>query len=434
MTYDEAVEYIHSVSWKGSVPGLSRITELCKRLGDPQKKLRFIHIAGTNGKGSVSAMLYSVLNAAGVRAGLFTSPYLVKFNERMSALGHDISDSELASVVEAVRPAADSMEDRATEFELITACAFEYFVRKGCDTVVLECGMGGRLDSTNVIGAPVISAITNIALDHTGYLGDTEEKIAAEKAGIIKGSPVVCGTVGSGAEDVIRKKCADAGSPLVFSRDADISDVRLGRDGISFTFEGEDFYVPLCGMYQTENIRTVLCALRLLRQAGYCIGNGALRRGLASVRWKGRFETLSTSPLVIFDGAHNPDGARFTEKTFSALYPGERAVIVTGVMADKDYRDIADSFSRICDRAFTISPNNPRALGAAAYADALSEAGIYASPCKNAEEALSGAVEEAARTSSPVLCAGSLYMYAEIVSALAALGLGSEKSEQPEAK
>ena len=306
MTYDEAVEYIHSVSWKGSVPGLSRITELCKRLGDPQKKLRFIHIAGTNGKGSVSAMLYSVLNAAGVRAGLFTSPYLVKFNERMSALGHDISDSELASVVEAVRPAADSMEDRATEFELITACAFEYFVRKGCDTVVLECGMGGRLDSTNVIGAPVISAITNIALDHTGYLGDTEEKIAAEKAGIIKGSPVVCGTVGSGAEDVIRKKCADAGSPLVFSRDADISDVRLGRDGISFTFEGEDFYVPLCGMYQTENIRTVLCALRLLRQAGYCIGNGALRRGLASVRWKGRFETLSTSPLVIFDGAHNP--------------------------------------------------------------------------------------------------------------------------------
>lgn len=131
MTYDEAVEYIHSVSWKGSVPGLSRITELCKRLGDPQKKLRFIHIAGTNGKGSVSAMLYSVLNAAGVRAGLFTSPYLVKFNERMSALGHDISDSELASVVEAVRPAADSMEDRATEFELITACAFEYFVRKG---------------------------------------------------------------------------------------------------------------------------------------------------------------------------------------------------------------------------------------------------------------------------------------------------------------
>ena len=187
-------------------------------------------------------------------------------------------------------------------------------------------------------------------------------------------------------------------------------------------------------MYQTENIRTVLCALRLLRQAGYCIGNGALRRGLASVRWKGRFETLSTSPLVIFDGAHNPDGARFTEKTFSALYPGERAVIVTGVMADKDYRDIADSFSRICDRAFTISPDNPRALGAAAYADALSEAGIYASPCKNAEEALSGAVEEAARTSSPVLCAGSLYMYAEIVSALAALGLGSEKSEQPEAK
>ena len=410
MTYDEAVEYIHSVSWKGSVPGLSRITELCKRLGDPQKKLRFIHIAGTNGKGSVSAMLYSVLNAAGVRAGLFTSPYLVKFNERMSALGHDISDSELASVVEAVRPAADSMEDRATEFELITACAFEYFVRKGCDTVVLECGMGGRLDSTNVIGAPVISAITNIALDHTGYLGDTEEKIAAEKAGIIKGSPVVCGTVGSGAEDVIRKKCAAAGSPLVFSRDADISDVRLGRDGISFTFEGEDFYVPLCGMYQTENIRTVLCALRLLRQAGYCIGNGALRRGLASVRWPGRFDVRRKDPLFIIDGGHNPQGVRAAVESVRAYFVDKKINLLVGILADKAHGEMAEELAKIADRVICIAPPSPRALPAEALAEEFCEAGANARAANSIKEG----VKIALSYKKPVLVIGSLYSYNDV--------------------
>ena len=231
------------------------------------------------------------------------------------------------------------------------------------------------------------------------------------------------------------KKCADAGSPLVFSRDADISDVRLGRDGISFTFEGEDFLCSaLRDSRQTENIRTVLCALRLLRQAGYCIGNGALRRGLRLRPLEGQIRNPEhVSARHIRRRAQSRRRA-LHRKTFSALYPGERAVIVTGVMADKDYRDIADSFSRICDRAFTISPNNPRALGAAAYADALSEAGIYASPCKKRRRsALRCRRRSRAHVISRALCGIALHVRRDCLGARLPRARFGE-SEQPEAK
>ena len=198
MTYEQALDYIHSVCWKGSRPGLSRITELMEKLGNVQNHLKFIHVAGTNGKGSTSAMLASTLQRAGYRTGLFTSPFIVRFNERMRIDGVDIDDQELADITEYIKPFAESMADVPTEFELITAIALLYFERNGCDYVVLECGMGGRLDSTNIISPEcvVLSIITGIAMDHTAFLGDTAEKIAAEKAGIIKpGVPVLFGGV-----------------------------------------------------------------------------------------------------------------------------------------------------------------------------------------------------------------------------------------------
>lgn len=422
MNYDEALRYIHSVCWKGSIPGLERISKLCELLGNPQNKLRFIHVAGTNGKGSVSAMLYSILNKAGYRVGLFTSPYLVDFRERMSALGEDISREELCRVVERVRPYADSMEDSPTEFELITACAFEFFVRKGCDTVVLECGMGGRLDSTNVIEAPEISVITNIELDHVGYLGDTHEKIAAEKAGIIKGTPAVCGEVSKGAESVIQERCESVSSPLAFSRDVVLSDEKFTPDEFSFTYKDTPLFVPLCGLYQSKNVRTVLACVEILRERNYQISDGALSEGLSSVVWRARFETLCKNPRIIFDGAHNPDGARYTKATFSLLYPDKRAILVTGVMADKDHGEIASSFAEISHRAFTLTPDNPRSLSAEDYARELRGAGIDATACKDALSAVRCAVEEASED-TPILCAGSLYMYGEIVSACEGLGL-----------
>ena len=196
MTYQEALDYIHSVCWKGSRPGLERTIELTERLGRPQDTLKFIHVAGTNGKGSTSAMLASILQQAGYKVGLYTSPFILRFNERMRINGEDVPDEELAQITALVRPHADAMEDTPTEFELITAIALCYFARNHCDYVVFEVGMGGRLDSTNVIAAESVAAsvITGIAMDHTAFLGDTPEKIAAEKAGIIKANvPVVYG-------------------------------------------------------------------------------------------------------------------------------------------------------------------------------------------------------------------------------------------------
>jgi len=420
MTYQEALAYIHSVSWKGSMPGLERISELCSLLGEPQKKGRFIHVAGTNGKGSVSAMTASILKSSGYRTGLFTSPYLVDFCERMAVDGEYISHDDLIKVTERVKPYADRMAESPTEFELITAIAFEYFLYKKCDITVLECGMGGRLDSTNVIDPPVASVITNIALDHVSFLGNTPVLIANEKAGIIKrGSDTVFGGGRDEVEEVFIRKCNETGSAFINAeKEILLDDLHSSPEGISFKYKGKEYFVPLCGGYQKMNIRTVLALVESLRRQGYDITDEALRNGLAAVQWRGRFETLSSDPKVIFDGAHNPDGAAFTASTFNSLYPGKKAILVSGVMADKEYDIMAESFKKTADRAFVFKPDNPRALDAREYGNALKDKGIDAIPCSSPREALSLALSEAVASGSPVLCAGSLYMYGEILSAL----------------
>ena len=253
MTYKEALEYIHSVTWMGSRPGLSRITELCEKMNNPQNSLRFVHVAGTNGKGSFSCMLAEILSAAGYRVGLFTSPFIKDFNERIRVNGENIADEELAEVTEYVRGFAETMEDLPTEFELITAIALEYFRRRACDIVVLEVGMGGRLDSTNIIKTPVLSVITEISLDHTAMLGDTVEAIAAEKAGIIKpGIPVVVGETGGNAEvrEVFATKALETRSPICFADEA----------------EPPHRETQLKGFCQEKNTSTILSALEFLKE------------------------------------------------------------------------------------------------------------------------------------------------------------------------
>ena len=238
MTYEEALEYIHGISWCFCKPGLERIAELCGRLGNPQNSLRFIHVAGTNGKGSFCAMTEAILRSEGYKVGLFTSPYIRTFNERMRVDGENISDDELAEITEYVRPFADAMTDKPTEFELISAVAFEYFKRNNCDVVVLEAGMGGRLDSTNVIEKSLLSIITGIALDHTAFLGDTVEKIAAEKAGIIKqGCPVLFGGEDEAAERVICERAAEMNAPFSIVDRSTLVLQSQTLDGTIFDFE-----------------------------------------------------------------------------------------------------------------------------------------------------------------------------------------------------
>ncbi len=420
MTYQEALHYIHSNFWQGSKPGLSRTRTLLGRLGDPQNKLKFIHVAGTNGKGSFCSMLSSILIQAGYRVGTYTSPYILRFNERMKVGGCDIPDETLARLTEKIRPLADGMEDKPTEFELITAIAMEYFYEEQCDVVVLECGMGGRLDSTNVVENVLLSVITGIALDHTAFLGDTEEKIAAEKAGIIKkGVPVLyCGKVGS-AKKVIEEKAKEVGVPFYT---VDRSELVLKKQELSGTIfdlkERKDVFLPLLGSYQLENCQNVLTAVDLLLRLGLKIPDDAIKEGLRVVKWPARYEIIHSYPTVLFDGGHNPEGVDSAVKSTKTYFGEEKLLILTGVMADKDYPYMVSRMAEVAKEAYCITPMNPRALKAEALAEIFEKNGVAARTYDTPKAALTAAMEKAKKEGFSVLCLGSLYMYCEIYEAM----------------
>ena len=420
MRIEEALEFIHSVNWTFCKPGLERTAELTKRLGNPQNSLKFIHVAGTNGKGSFCSMLSSVLKNQGYCVGLYTSPYIKCFNERMQVNNVPISDTELAEITEMIKPVADSMEDKPTEFELVTAIAFEYFKRHRCDYVVLECGLGGRLDSTNIISTPVLSVITGIALDHTAILGDTVEKIAKEKAGIIK-CGVPCLWCGSSKEalDVIAEQARIENAPLYTVVRSGVNVKKATLDGTFFDFEDfEDVKISLLGEYQVQNACNVLSAVKILKKQGVEISDQSIYSGLYEARWHARFEILSREPLVIFDGAHNPEGVCSCVDSIKKYFGQERVVVVTGVMADKDYRFIAHKIGEVAKSVVCLTPNNPRALNSKEYAQVFSDMGIDAHAFDTVSLAVSFAVAEGLKTGAAVACLGSLYMYSEVEEAL----------------
>ncbi len=419
MTYDEAIDYIHGISWTFCKPGLDRIERLCERLGHPERGLKFIHVAGTNGKGSFSSMLSEILLAAGYKVGLYTSPYIVEFGERIRYLGENISEDMLAEVTEYVKPIADSMEDKPTEFELICAIAFEYYKRVGAEVVVLEAGLGGRLDSTNIIRNPLLSVITGIALDHTAILGDTVEKIATEKAGIIKdNAPVLYGGEDDVARAVIRGVACERGSDF---SDVDYSALNIksaSLDGTVFDYkEHEDVKIALLGMYQPRNAAVVLEAVDTLRKSGMEISEEAVKQGLLRARWLARFEIVSREPLIIFDGAHNPQGIEGAVSSIERYFD-EKVYALTGVLADKDYEKIALTLSRVAERAYTITPDNPRALSAENYAEVLRARGIEAYPYGSIAEAVESAYDAAKSAGKPLVCLGSLYTYGDVIKAI----------------
>ncbi len=422
MNYTEALAYIHSVSGHFCKPGLERITALCDALGHPERNLRFIHVAGTNGKGSFCAMTESILRAAGYRTGLYTSPYIKEFNERMRVNGENISDGELVELTELVRPIADRMEDKPTEFELITAIAFLYFERHNCDVIVLEVGLGGRLDSTNIIPSPLLSVITGIDFDHTDLLGDTIEKIAAEKGGIIKtGCPVLYGGNDPAAHDTLQG--------IANERNADFFTVKQDRLQINrFSTEGTNFDfgtltsldLPLLGSYQPRNAATVLTALEILNQTGALrISETAIRQGFSSVVWHARFEKLNDSdPAIFFDGSHNPQGIAAATETVETYFPNQKVTILTGVMRDKNFEVMIRSIGRIAHQVITVTPSNPRSLPAEEYAEHFRTQGISAQSCTSIQDAAKKAIVIAKESHTPLVCLGSLYLYGELSDAI----------------
>ena len=362
----EALSYIHNVDWRGKRATLSRVRELLGRMGDPQRRLRFVHIAGTNGKGSTAAITASILQAAGYRTGLFTSPYLTRFSERMRVNGEEITPGELEEITAFVRPHAEAMDDHPSEFDLVTCIGMEFFARRGCDIVVLEVGMGGRLDSTNVIDPPEVAVITAIGLDHMQYLGDTVEKIAAEKAGIIKrGSAAVVAAQQQSIIDVIAARCAQEEVPLTVADPAQLfSDCRTTLDGERFCYRGKEMLLSLIGVHQRQNAAAAVETAQRLAARGWKISPEAIQKGLQSARWAGRFELMQREPVFIVDGGHNPQCIQALVKNIQDYLPGRPLTILTGVLADKDYNCMYRNVEPYAKEFITITPGNPRALNA----------------------------------------------------------------------
>lgn len=381
----DPIAYINEPRWQQVRPGLERITDLLDRMGRPQDNLRFVHVAGTNGKGSTCAYVASALQVAGYRTGLFTSPYIIEFGERIRVDGENISLDDLREVTLFVREYAEAMAEATgehpTEFELMTAVAFEHFARSQCEIVVCEVGLGGRLDSTNVIVDPEVCVITNIGLDHTDLLGDTPAKIAAEKAGIIKpGVPVIAYPQQlDGAEDVIREKAHECGCELVvpdFSK-LSLRDVKGGTR--SFVYDGLTCRTRLLGTYQPNNAVMAIEALRALRKRGWNVDDGAIALGILDTSWPGRFEIVEEGrgcAAVVVDGGHNPQGAVVLAQSLFDVFEGKRIVFLMSVLADKDYRSMILPVAPLGNAWVCVtSPNVGRALSgddlAAAVRDVL---------------------------------------------------------------
>jgi len=413
---NQAIAYLTHGDWHNSRLGLDRMRELLARLDNPQDELCYVHVAGTNGKGSICIMAASVLVAAGYKVGLYTSPYINRFNERIQINGSPISDEALVAFTERVKKEADEMADHPTEFELITAIAFLYYFEAGCDIVVLEVGMGGRLDATNIIGSPDVAVISPVNLDHTKELGDTVEKIAVEKAGIIKaGCHVVSSPQLPGVAKVLREISTARGASIeqIDSRDVVITSNTL--DGIRFDYKDiEGLELQLLGDYQPQNTAVVISIMYVLRSYGWNINQDAIRSGLKSARWPARFEILQRKPWFIVDGGHNPQCVEKLVDNLLAYFPNKKVSFITGVMADKDFETMFAKIVPLAKRIFTVTPDNPRALSSedlAAYFCARGVTDVI--PCNSVEQGVSKALrlEEA----DGLICAfGSFYMAGSI--------------------
>ncbi len=411
MTENEALKYIHSLLRFGSKPGLERIEKVLGVLGNPQENVKIVHVAGTNGKGSTSAYISSVLCKAGYKTGLYTSPFITCFNERIRLNGENISGDDLAYYTDLIKSASDGIlgeNDPLTEFEFITALAFKYYSDKKTDVVVLEVGLGGRLDATNVIKSPAVSVITKIDLDHTGVLGDTVEQIAFEKCGIIKqGCPVVSSAENKGkAEKVICSVAASLSSELVVAPCADeIKSITV--DGSEFVTKGETYRLALSGKHQITNALTAITAISVAFPE---ISVETVKKGVLTASLPARCEVISKIPLVILDGSHNPNGTGALYNHLSTC-DIKNAVAIVGFMADKDVSEAIEKAASIFDEMITVEvKSNARSMTAddlkticSMYCDSVETADTY-----------DQAIVKARQKNKPIVVFGSLYLAGDI--------------------
>ena len=402
----------------GSVLGLERICLLMDRLGNPEKNMRFIHIAGTNGKGSVSRYLYEILLESGKKPGLFISPFLEKFNERIEYNGSMITDDEIARISERVVAEADKMVEEGlespTEFEIITAMAFLYFSNKKADPVILEVGLGGRGDSTNIIENPLVTVFTSISYDHMDRLGDTIEQIAFEKAGIIKpGCTSVSGVRNPKAEKVLRDRADELNGAFVSAHDGKVTILKENLAGTKFLLEddyiGGEYEISMPGRHQVENALTALKTIQVLEK-DIVVSPDAIKKGLKKAKQPGRLEIIKEKPLIILDGAHNEDGARVLKDTVKNLLGNGKVLTIAGMLRDKDIEAITDNFLEFTEDFVITEPDNERKLSNKELAKIISAKGGNVIKQLSPEEAVAFALSKEAEAYDAIIFAGSLYL------------------------
>lgn len=416
MNYSEAMDYINSRSKFGINLGLRRISVLLEEMGNPQKKLRFIHVAGTNGKGSVSTMLSNVLIRSGYKTGLFISPYVLCFRERIQIDGEMISEEDFADcasfVCSCVQKLSSLIED-LTQFEIETAIAIEWYRRKGCDLVCLEVGLGGRFDSTNIIPPPVMQIITSISMDHTAILGDTLEQIAFEKAGIIKGGITILYPIQSeAAVKVIKTQCEEKESILI---QPDLTRLNIIDDHwmkANFIYDGVRYHKSLPGIFQIYNCVTVITAAQQLRKQGISIRDQDIQYGIEHTHFPARMEVFSKTPLIILDGSHNPDGARALEQTLRELSVRSLTIMI-GILQDKDYEEMLKTVGKYANQLIAVTPNHPRAMHCKVLQNKAEKWCKQVRSYENLHTAVHDVLHELSNDAGLVIC-GSLYLASEI--------------------
>ena len=395
MNYKEVMEYVEQVGRLGMVPGLDSIRELCRRLGDPQKALKFVHVAGTNGKGSVSAYVASALKCGGYKVGRYISPTIFDYRERIQVNGCLITKTALCRLMERIKEVCDGMVavglPHPTPFELETALGFLYFQEKKCDVVVLETGMGGLMDATNVVENTLTAVITSISMDHMKFLGATLKEIAAQKAGIIKkGCTVVALGQCREVMEVIRAQAVELGCPLMVAEESKAGNLRYGLERQRFDYGGmKGVEISLAGQYQIANAVLALEVLQALGGMGFGVSERMLRRGMAEASWPGRFTVIGKRPWFIVDGAHNEDGARRLAQSLEYYFKGKRILYIMGVFADKEYDKIIALTHSLADQIITVvAPGNPRALPAYELAQEVAKVHPQVTAADSLEEAV----------------------------------------------
>lgn len=423
MKYQEAMKYITEVGNFGSNYGLERTYKLLELLDNPQDKLKIIHVAGTNGKGSTTAMITSMLKGCGYKVGMYTSPFLEEFEERIQINGENIPKEKLAQLITKIKYAVDKVIEEGynhpTEFEIITVLMFLYFATEEVDFAVVEVGLGGRLDSTNVI-TPILSVITSISFDHTNLLGNTLEEIATEKAGIIKsGIPTVIYPQEEVAEIVISSKCQELDSKLYKINKEDAKLINIIKEDkiyqqVKVKLDDEyDVKLPLLGEHQILNLAVALKALEVIKDKAPKLNRESIVKSLATVRWNGRLEIMSNSPYVVIDGAHNIQGITQLDKNIKKYFEYKDMYLILGILADKDVEDMVKVITPKAKKVFTVTPNSMRAETAE---ELMNEVKKYNESCE-AYNDYKNAFEDALKLCKKddlLLISGSLYMIGEM--------------------